>query len=82
MPDAWTLVRIQNNGREDVIRTVPKDALTDEQVLRAQALAESRSLKSQFPARRYVVYGPSDSPTLDVDDRIWDSAVAYGLPDL
>jgi hypothetical protein len=80
MPNAWTLVRIQANGSESVIRTVQK-TLTDEQILRASALAEARQLKVQFPTRRYVVYGPSDSPTLDVDDRIWDSAVAYGLPD-
>lgn len=75
MPNAWTLVRIQNNGREDVIRSVPKGQVTDEQLLRAQALAETRALKGQFPTRRYVVYGQSDSPTLDLDDRVWDSAV-------
>lgn len=72
MPQAFTLVRIAPNGNETVVATVPITDIEYQQ-RRGEALLQGRALRQAN--RRYVVYGPSDSPTLDLDDRVWDSAV-------
>ena len=72
MPNAYTIVRVNPNGSETVVKAVPVNQVDDNQILRAQLLAEAFETKGN---RRFIVYGPSDNPNLDPDDRIWDSAV-------
>jgi hypothetical protein len=71
MPNAYTITRVNPNGSETVLKAIPVDQRADNQVARAALIAEAFETKG---SRRYIVYGPSDSPTLLPDDRIWDSA--------
>lgn len=74
MAEFFRITRVRANGREDVLRDIPIESLTYDQLERAQAYADAEERKAT--GIRVRVYSSSDGVVRPGDtDLIWDSAV-------
>jgi len=73
MAEFYRVVRVLNNGNENIIRDVPWTSFTEEQSVRAQSFADgtARSLQGQ----RIRIYSSDENGVVAPGDLIWDSAV-------
>ena len=78
--DTYRLVRLRPNGQETIlaeftVADMSEAGLTQEQVIREAALQASRQNRTNNPAWRLLLYGPTNGGPYTADDIIWDSAV-------
>jgi hypothetical protein len=72
--NSYVATRLLPNGREPVLAIQSISDWTQEQVIRAAAFLAARQNRTNNPAWRIFIYGPSNGGPITDDDRIWDSA--------
>jgi hypothetical protein len=70
----YRIVRVRPNGTEQIIKDIPFDDLTEDQIARAQIYAEGRQALRNNHIRLYSSNGGVVTP----DDVIFDSGIQDG----
>ncbi len=71
--DSFLVVRRLANGNNRELATVQITDISQEQIIRETALQAARQNRTNNPAWRILIYGPTNGGPYTEDDIVWDS---------